>query len=91
MSFALLPWLGVAAQGAGAVLLAVSGGFGLGTRPYEPKGAALGLALFCAGCVSFAVFAFLERNIVLAAIQCIAAVLVAIGVARKAGKRRDGS
>lgn len=90
MLFEYLPWLGLAAQAGGAVIMAFSGGFGLGTRKYDPKGTALGLALFCAGCVSFVVFALSVSNFALAAIQGIAAVLVGLGVARKARERQKG-
>lgn len=90
MVFEYLPWLGLAAQAGGAVIMAFSGGFGLGTRKYDPKGTALGLALFLAGCVSFVVFALSVSNVALAAIQGIAAVLVGLGVARKARERHKG-
>lgn len=90
MALDYLPWLGFAAQVLGAVVLAWSGGFGLGTRKYEPKGTAFGLALFCAGSVSLAVFALSEHNVLLAIIQGVAAVLIGIGVTRKARGRRNG-
>lgn len=90
MMFEYLPWLGLAAQAGGAVMLAFSGGFGLGARQYDPTRTALGLALFCAGCVSFAVYALSVSNVALAAIQGIAAALVGLGVARKARERHKG-
>lgn len=90
MFFEYLPWLGLAAQGGGAVCLAFSGGFGLGTRKFDPKGTALGLALFCSGCVSFVVFAIAAGDFILAAVQGVAAVLVGLGVARKVRERRKG-
>ena len=90
MSFDLLPWLGLAAQIAGAVFLAFSGGFGLGTRRYDPRGTAIGLAFFCAGCVSMALYAVFERHFLLTAAQLVAAVLIGLGVVRKNRKRRDG-
>lgn len=90
MPLDLLPWLGLASQMAGALVLFFSGGLGIGTRIYSPKGTALGLALFGAGCVSLAVFAGSERNFLLTGVQILAAVLVFAGVARKAKGRRNG-
>ncbi len=90
MPLDLLPWLGLAAQITGAVFLALSGGFGLGARKYNARGTAIGLAVFCAGCVSMALFAVSERNFLLTAFQFIAAVLIGIGVVRKARNRREG-
>ena len=91
MSLELLPWLGLASQIAGALILFFSGGLGLGTREYQPRGTAAGLAFFCAGCVSLAVFAVSERHILLVGAQLLAAVLVSLGVARKVKGRRKGS
>ncbi|MCC8193535.1 MAG: hypothetical protein LIP28_02675 [Deltaproteobacteria bacterium] len=91
MSLELLPWLGLASQIAGAVMLFFSGALGLGTRRYQVRGAAAGLAFFCAGSVSLAVFALYERNFLLTGIQLLAAVLIFLGVARKAKGRRGGS
>lgn len=86
----ILPWLGFAAQAAGAAILAFSGGFGLGVRKYESRGTAVGLAVFCAGSVSLVVFAVSERNFLLAGIQLVAAFLIGFGVTKKAGRRRNG-
>lgn len=90
MFLPFLPWLGLAFQVAGAVVLAVSGGFGLGVRKFSPRGTALGLALFCAGCVFMAAYAASESNFLLTAAQLVAAALIGFGVARKARDRRDG-
>lgn len=90
LSLDLLPWLGLAAQAAGAVILAFSGGFGLGVRKYEPRGTAVGLAIFCAGSVSLAAFAVSERNFLLAGIQLVAACLISFGVMKKTRGRRNG-
>ena len=87
MPLELLPWLGLAAQAGGAVILAFSGAFGLGTRKYEARGAAAGLALFCSGCVALAWFAVTERHFLLTGIQLVAAVLIGFGVVRKARNR----
>ena len=90
MPFDPVPWLGLAAQGAGAVLLAFSGGFGLGSRKPSPQGIALGLTLFCSGCVCIAAYAGFERNFLLTGAQLVAAILVSFGVLRKLRGRRDG-
>lgn len=90
LSLDLLPWLGLAAQVAGAAVLAFSGGFGLGVRKYEPRGTAVGLAIFCVGSVSLAAFAVTERNFLLAGIQLVAVSLIGFGVMKKAGGRRGG-
>ena len=91
MVFDLLPWLGLASQVAGALILFFSGGLGLGTREYQPRGTAVGLAFFCAGCVSLAVFAASVHHVLLIGAQLLAAVLVGLGVARKTKGRRKGS
>ncbi len=88
MSVDLLPWLGLFAQIAGALVLAFSGSFGLGARKYSERGTAAGLALFCAGCVSLAVYAVVYSHYLLTAVQVLAAILVSLGIARKAREKR---
>ena len=87
----LLPLLGLLSQLAGAVILFLSGAFGLGSRRYNARGAAAGLAFFGAGSVSLAIFAGFERNFLLVGVQLVAVVLIFLGVARKAKGRRDGA
>lgn len=89
MPLDLLPWLGLASQMAGAGILFLSGGLGLGARVYSPRGSALGLALFGAGCVSLALFALFERHFLLTGVQFLAGILVFAGVARKAKRRQN--
>ena len=90
MSFDMLPWLGLAGQIGGAVLLAVSGGFGLGKRKYWASGAAAGLALFCAACLALAYYALADRNYLMVGAELLAGFLVARGVLRKTRGKRDG-
>jgi hypothetical protein len=89
MPLDMLPWMGLASQMAGALILFFSGGLGLGTRAYSFRGTALGLAFFGAGCVSLALFAFFERHFLLTGVQFLAAILVSAGVARKSKGRRN--
>ena len=84
-----LPLMGLLSQIAGAVLLFLSGGLGL-NRPYRPRGTATGLALFCAGSVSLALFAGYERNFLLTGTQTLAMILIFLGVRRKTKGKDSG-
>lgn len=90
MSLDIIPWLGLAGQVGGAVILAVSGGFGLGKRAYSARGTAAGLALFCAACLALAYYALADRNYIMVGAELLAGFLVTRGVLRKTGGRRGG-
>lgn len=90
MPLDIVPWLGVAGQIAGAILLAVSGGFGFDKRKYSARGTAAGLAVFCAACLALAFYAMIDRNYVMVVAELLAGLLVGRGVLRKTRDRRDG-
>lgn len=90
MSLDSIPWIGLAGQIGGAVILALSGGFGLGKRTYSERGTVAGLALFCTACLALAYYAMADRNYIMIGAELLAGFLVARGVLRKTRDRRGG-